>query len=152
MGARNGPNHGPIRAFSAIFACTGPNDGPVRALPLLPRKPRPGAIHPFAVFVVLGTIEVVEPLLFRPFHHESHQSPKEEGQYQQPEIASEQGYADADEHPSHVERVAHPGIDTIRVQAVVLDGVIDLVEEEGIAPDENAQEDDKDADDKHRSL
>jgi len=32
MGARTGPNHGPIRAFSAIFACTGPKDGPVRAL------------------------------------------------------------------------------------------------------------------------
>ena len=32
MGARTGPNHGPIRAFSAIFACTGPKDGPVRSL------------------------------------------------------------------------------------------------------------------------
>jgi hypothetical protein len=32
MGARTGPNHGPMRAFSAIFARTGPDDGPVRAL------------------------------------------------------------------------------------------------------------------------
>ena len=32
MGARTGPNHGPIRAFWAIFARTGPNNGPVRAL------------------------------------------------------------------------------------------------------------------------
>ena len=32
MSARTGPNHGPIRAFSAYFACTGPYDGPVRAL------------------------------------------------------------------------------------------------------------------------
>ena len=31
-GARTGPNHGPIRAFLAIFARTGPKDGPVRAL------------------------------------------------------------------------------------------------------------------------
>jgi len=115
-------------------------------------RPRPGAVHPLAVGVVLDTIAVVEPLLFRSFHHESHQPPEEEGHYQQPEVAGEQGYADANKHPAHIERVADPSIDSLRVKAVVLDGVIDLVEEEGIAPDEHAQVDDKDADDKHRSL
>ena len=32
MGARTGPSSGPVRAFSAFFACMGPADGPVRAL------------------------------------------------------------------------------------------------------------------------
>ena len=103
--------------FRAFFLLS---EGGITRCPLLPGKPRPSTVHPLAIGVVLGTIEVVEPLLFRSFHHECHQSPEDEGQYKQPEVAGEQGYADADEHPARVERVAPPGRDSFRIQAVVL--------------------------------
>ena len=115
----------------------------------LPGKPRPGAVHPLAVGFVLGTEAVAKPFLLRQAHHQGHQPPEDERQHQQPEVAGEQGRADANEHPAHIEGVAHPRIDTVRAKTVILDGIVDLVKEEGIAPDEGTQQDGQDAEDKH---
>ena len=52
-------------------------------------EPRPGAVHPLAVGIVLGTIKGAEPFLFRQLHHQGHQAPEDEGQYQQPQVAGE---------------------------------------------------------------
>ena len=101
---------------------------------LLFGEPRPNAVDAAAIGLVFGAVESPEPFFFRKFHHHGHERPEEEGQNQQPEVSGKEGYADADEHPTGIERVAAPGIDAVGNQAVVLDALVNSGAEEGIAP------------------
>ena len=105
-----------------------------------------------AVGIVFGSVEITEPFFFRELHHNGHKGRKDKRQDQKPEVSGKEGGADADEHPAGIERVSAPGIDAVGNQAVVLDSVVNLGMEKGVASDEDAQQNDEDAQNQHRSL
>lgn len=115
-------------------------------------EPRPDAVDAAAICIVFGSVQVAEPFFFREFHHDGHDGRKDKRQDQEPQVAGKEGNTDADEHPTGVERVAAPGIDTVGDQAVVLDAIVNLGMEEGVSPDEDAQKDNEDAKDQHRGF